>query len=85
MTATLDESGDRLTVFAVNRHLERDIPAEIGLSGFEPAPQARVETLAAASIYQVNDEVRPEAVLPVPDRTAIPLRFSARCGYGVAA
>lgn len=64
VVAALDEAGRRLTLLAVNRHLERDIPAMVRLKDFTPAPEARLETLAASSIYQVNDEVRPEAVIP---------------------
>jgi len=72
VVAALNGAGDRLTVFVVNRHLERDIVAELRLSGFAPLPEARVETLAAASIYQVNDEVRPEAVIPVSSALQTP-------------
>jgi alpha-N-arabinofuranosidase len=65
VVAATNEAGDRLTVFAVNRHLHRDIAARVRLSGFPPAGRARASTLAGTSIYQVNDELRPEAVRPV--------------------
>jgi len=65
VVAALNDGGDRLTVFAVNRHLHRDIPARLEISGLSPAPQARVQTLAGTSIYQPNDELRPAAVQPV--------------------
>lgn len=65
VTAALNEAGDRLTVFAVNRHLNRDLPARIRLTGFGARGQARVWTLSGASIYQHNNEIRPEAVVPL--------------------
>ncbi|MCL6505548.1 MAG: hypothetical protein K6T59_00840 [Bryobacteraceae bacterium] len=65
LTAALNERGDRLTLFVVNRHLHRDIPARIRLKGFRAAGNARVLTLSGASIYEHNDEVRPEAVVPL--------------------
>ncbi len=65
VAAALNASGDRLTLFAVNRHLHRDLPARIRISGFEAAPEARVETLRAPSIYAFNDELRPDSVKPV--------------------
>lgn len=65
VVAALNDAADRLTIFAVNRHLHRDIPARLRLTGFAPAPQARVQTLAGTSIYQPNDELRPLAVRPV--------------------
>ena len=66
VTGALNEGGDPLTIFASNRHLHRDLDARIALSGFAPAAEARVQTLAAGSIYQANSEMRPEAVVPVP-------------------
>lgn len=65
VVAALNAAGDRLTLFAVNRHLHRDLAAELKLAGFNPAPEARVQTLAGTSIYQTNDEMRPEAVRPI--------------------
>ncbi|HOL72954.1 MAG TPA: alpha-L-arabinofuranosidase C-terminal domain-containing protein [Bryobacteraceae bacterium] len=65
VVAALNDSGTRLTLFCVNRDTQRDLPAAISFSGFKPARRARVQTLAAVSIYQPNDEIRPEAVRPV--------------------
>lgn len=64
VAAVLNRSGDRLTLFCVNRHLDRDLPAIISIDGFTPAAAVTVETLFSDSIYDVNDEVRPEAVTP---------------------
>lgn len=77
VVAALNEAGDRLTLFVVNRHLERDIAAEVRLRGFTASPEARVETLTAANLSEVNDEVRPEAVVPAPGAfQAAPQGFS---------
>ena len=65
VVAALNDSGSTLTVFAVNRHLDRDIPAKLLLAGFQPASRARILTLSGTSLSQVNDERRPEAVIPV--------------------
>jgi alpha-N-arabinofuranosidase len=64
VVAALNRSGDRLTLFCVNRHLDRDLPAVISIEGFTPAAAASVETRFSNSIYDVNDELRPEAVTP---------------------
>jgi|SRR5579871_204641 len=63
VVSTLNESGDKLTLFCVNRHLTRDLRASIKLSGFETG-SAHGQQLTSPSLYIVNDEVRPEAVIP---------------------
>jgi alpha-N-arabinofuranosidase len=63
--AAMNDPGDTLTVFAVNRHLTRDLTAEIRVKGFSPAATARLQVLRSTSIYRVNDETNPEAVVPV--------------------
>ena len=70
LVAALNEAGDSLSIFCVNRHLDRDIPARIRIAGFAPA-SARVVTLAADSIYAPNDEVDPEAIHPVEGALAV--------------
>ncbi len=64
LVAALNDGGDKLTVFAVNRHLEKDITTQLHFQGFVPAGTARVKVLRGASIYQANDETNPEAVVP---------------------
>lgn len=76
VTAALNEPGNRLTLFAVNRHLHRDVPARIRLKGFPATANARVFTLSGSSIYQHNDEVRPEAVVPLESFAAAGEEFS---------
>jgi alpha-L-arabinofuranosidase len=66
VVSALNDAGDKLTLFCVNRHLHRDLTSTIRISGFTPAGQARVQTLSGTSTYQPNDEMRPEAVIPAP-------------------
>ena len=72
VVAALNDQRDTLTLFCVNRDLYRDIPTRIKLAGFAPARRARVLTLAGVSIYQPNDELRPEAVRPVESSIDVP-------------
>ena len=65
VTAALNEAGNKLTLFVVNRDLADDIAADIGLTGFRAAGTAAVQTLKAQSIYDENDELHPHAVVPV--------------------
>lgn len=65
VVAGLNDAADTLTLFAVNRHQYRDIEAELRIAGFQPERRGRVQTLSGTSLYQVNDELRPNAVMPV--------------------
>jgi alpha-N-arabinofuranosidase len=69
--AALNEAGDELTLFCVNRRLHQDIPAAITVDGFKPAREAKVESLSASSIYDVNDEDRPNAIGPAESTATI--------------
>ena len=66
VVAALNDAGDKLTLFCVNRHLTRDIPADIAINGFRPAAKAMVRTLYADSIFEKNDEVNPNTIVPQP-------------------
>jgi alpha-L-arabinofuranosidase len=48
----------------VNRHLSRDIAADIATDGFRPAATASAQTLYADSILGKNDELSPNAIVP---------------------
>jgi alpha-N-arabinofuranosidase len=74
VVAVRDGTGNRLTLFCVNRDLNRDIPAAISIAHFAPAAQANVQQLSAASIGEVNDEAHPQRV--APSVSAIPLHGS---------
>ncbi|HBY59339.1 MAG TPA: hypothetical protein DEH78_05925, partial [Solibacterales bacterium] len=71
VVAAANEQGDKLTLFCVNRHLHRDLTARIEMAGFSGST-AKIQTLRAASIYTANNELRPEAVVPVPSAMSIP-------------
>jgi len=71
IVAAKNGSGTRLTLFCVNRHLTRDMQTRIDLGGFRASRSATVQTLAAESIYQANDEMEPEAVIPVRKTVAV--------------
>lgn len=64
VVAALNDSGDSLTLFCVNRSLNTDIPADIKIAGFAAGPPAQIETLRASSISNENDEDDPERVVP---------------------
>ena len=66
VVAAVDSSGKKLTIFCVNRHLSRDIPATVSLGNFT-ARSAHVMCLQSPeSIYDGNDEMRPKHIAPVP-------------------
>jgi alpha-L-arabinofuranosidase len=63
VVAALNDAGDRLTLFCVNRDLSRDMPAHIHIDGFM-ADAGTAQSLYAGSIYEKNDEVDPDHVHP---------------------
>ncbi len=65
IVAALNESGDKLTLFCVNRHLDKDVSASIAPKSFAAKGTADLEELDSDSIYDVNDETEPEAIAPV--------------------
>ena len=71
VVAAMSRSGSELTVFCVNRHLTQDIPAAISIAGFSSKTTANVESLYASSIYEKNDEVRPQLVTPVESTVGV--------------
>jgi alpha-N-arabinofuranosidase len=65
VVAALNRDRTRLTLFAVNRGLHRDLRAQIRIAGFQPAGNEKVQTLSSGSIYDTNTESDAEAVHPV--------------------
>ncbi len=63
VVAALNDSGNKLTLFCVNRHLTKEIRATLRFSGFTPA-SGRGQQLTAADLYSANDDARPAAVVP---------------------
>jgi alpha-L-arabinofuranosidase len=64
VVAALNDQGDALTLFCVNRSLDTDIPATIKVAGFRAAETAEVQTLHGSGISDGNDEDNPEQVVP---------------------
>jgi alpha-N-arabinofuranosidase len=73
VVAALNDAGDVLTLFCVNRAVSQDLNAQIHLDGFH-ASKARIQVLKAASLYEGNDETDPKRV--VPSVTDLPLTSS---------
>ncbi|MGB9148454.1 MAG: alpha-L-arabinofuranosidase C-terminal domain-containing protein [Acidobacteriaceae bacterium] len=69
--AALDDAGDRLTLFCVNRSLNTDIPAQIRIDGFAADASAEVETLRGGNIDDGNDEDDPDRVTPAQTSEAV--------------
>jgi alpha-N-arabinofuranosidase len=63
VVAALNNAGNTLTLFCVNRDLTRDIPTRVSINGF-PAKAAIAHSLYAGSIYEKNDEAEPEHIHP---------------------
>jgi len=70
VVATLNSSGKKLTLFCVNRHLNRDIETKIDISGFRPS-HAVARSVFAGSIYEKNDEAQPQHIQPQESSLAI--------------
>jgi alpha-N-arabinofuranosidase len=64
VVAALNDSGSKLTIFCVNRDLNRDLEATVDIAGFSPASRVLIRTLYADSIYEKNDEINPEHIHP---------------------
>jgi alpha-L-arabinofuranosidase len=65
VVAAVNKRGDRLTIFCANRQLNQHTPVTISVVGFDAKTNGTVESLSADSIYEGNDEVRPELIKPV--------------------
>ena len=63
VVSALNDDGNKLTLFCVNRHLTRDLRASIRISGFA-AGSGRGQQLASTGLYAVNDDARPDAIVP---------------------
>jgi alpha-N-arabinofuranosidase len=57
--AALNDSGDTLTLFIVNRNLTRDIASAISTAGFRPQPEVAVQSVASKSLHDENSEEDP--------------------------
>ncbi len=70
VVGALNDKGETLLLFCVNRSLDTDIPTTIQLAGFAAGSEAEVQTLHGSSIDDQNDEDDPEHVFPVKTEAA---------------
>jgi alpha-L-arabinofuranosidase len=68
---TVDSATGGIALFVVNRNARDAQPASIRLTGFTPAADVKVWTLAAPSLLDKNDEEHQHAVRPVESHAAI--------------
>jgi alpha-N-arabinofuranosidase len=69
--AALSDDASSLTLFCVNRHLTRDIPARVSVRGFSSAPEAVVTALYSEGIYDQNDAQSPTKISPRERRISV--------------
>jgi len=60
--ASIDETGERLTLLAINKDATMPITATVAISGFTPAPEATVRTLNGPEITAYNNVTHPISV-----------------------
>lgn len=66
-TATVDDDAGTLTVFAVNRSMDEELPLEVVLRAFDEMEIVEHLVLTAKSPEVGNDERHPDAVVPTAD------------------
>ena len=62
--AAISKDGRTVTLFVINRDLDRDSTARLMIPGLENDSKAEVETLSSPDLYAENDEITPEAIIP---------------------
>jgi alpha-N-arabinofuranosidase len=67
--AAISKDGRTVTLFVINRDLDRDSTARLMIPGIQIGAKAEVETLSSQDLYAKNDEITPEAI--IPDHTSI--------------
>jgi alpha-N-arabinofuranosidase len=65
VVSALNEAGDTLTLFCVNRKTDEGIRSRVALSHF-PVASVMASELRASSVFARNDEWRPDAIRPRP-------------------
>ncbi len=65
VNAAISKDGNTLTLFIVNRSLDRDITTRLNIAGIRRRTSGQAETLSSSNLYARNDEVHREAVAPV--------------------
>jgi alpha-N-arabinofuranosidase len=64
VTATTSRDGKQITLFVVNRSLDRDIATDIALPGAHVSTTGQATVLQSADLYGKNDEEHPTAITP---------------------
>jgi alpha-N-arabinofuranosidase len=64
ITATLDEAGEVVSFFAVNRNPSEAIEVEIALTGFGSGDIIDHQVMTHADLNKVNTAAEPNAVVP---------------------
>ncbi len=63
--AVADKEGRTVTLFAVNRSLGQEIPAELQVPGARRGQRAEVQEMVSNDLWDANSEERPKALVPV--------------------
>jgi len=71
VSATRNESGDRLSLFLVNQERCKNINAQISLAGFVPDSQAELATLYHQDPMKYNTFENPNAITPQISKTSL--------------
>ncbi len=66
VAATRSSDGKTITLLCVNRSLNQDVPTAIDLGRLHATAAAQVQQMSAASRYEMNNEVEPNHIVPVP-------------------
>ncbi len=63
VVGALNDAGDHLTLFCVNRDLTRNVQVHVHIDGFVPH-SAVAHSIHSESLYDKNDETAPERIRP---------------------
>ena len=72
--AAISKDGHTVTLFVVNRSLDRDLSAELAIRGLHKG-SGQAQTLSAPSLYAANDELAPKAIVPVTATVTVGASF----------
>ena len=63
--AAISKDGRTITLFVVNRSLDRDIATRLNLDGVSQGAHGKAAVLSATNLYAGNDEEHREAIVPI--------------------
>ncbi len=78
VTTTASQDSRTVTLFVVNRSLNKDIDSELTVPGARPDPHAEALVFESASLFDRNSEERPDALTPRKDSFAVSSQFRYR-------